>query len=442
MRALLAAAIVLWAIAGEARAQEKRDVRIESEPPGADVYLNSKDDGSLCKTPCTIKAPVGEQIVIVEIENHVSLVESLVVPRRGKPPPMKFKLQRAVGTIIVKGPDGAKIRIGDADKGKAPAKIDVDAGPHTITLTLNGKQVLQDLIEVEPNQEVVVRGKEVATATPDPPEPANPREPTEPTEPPGPDVKKEGSTSPRGPRGKIVAVTGVVDVGFRNFKYQNVVVDMDPNTADDLPNENEGGQVIAGPMVEVWPGTLAGVHFLRGVAVVARYELPVNKQPVTGGRIMGTTTTFWQYLEISARQRWSFSKGTLEVGGGFIRDQHQFNTSTMNKQLVPDADYRSIKIGLRGSLRIGALEPYVAVENRIVLSGGDVLEKKFKLVHSATGLRGALGASRKLGPFEAHLEGSLTRYSWTFKPDTTDMFKADGASDSILLISAGLGYAY
>jgi hypothetical protein len=34
------------------------------------------------------------------------------------------------------------------------------------------------------------------------------------------------------------------------------------------------------------------------------------------------------------------------------------------------------------------------------------------------------------------------RYSWTFKYDTTDTFKADGASDSIIMISAGVGYAY
>ncbi len=71
----------------------------------------------------------------------------------------------------MKGPEGARINVGDVDKGKAPAKLEVDAGPQTITLTLNGKQVLQDLIEIEPNQEVVVRGEDVAAAgkQPDPP---------------------------------------------------------------------------------------------------------------------------------------------------------------------------------------------------------------------------------------------------------------------------------
>jgi uncharacterized membrane protein YgcG len=461
MRALLAAALVLLAAAGEAHAQAKRDVQVESDPPGADVYLNSKDDGSLCKTPCTIKAPIGEQIVIVEIANHVSLVESLVVPRRGKPATLRFKLQRAVGTLIVKGPEGARIRVGDVDKGKAPAKLDIDAGPHTITLTLNGKQVLQDLVEVEPGQEVVVRGKDVATGGSaggsggggdggggdtgggdggggdtgggD----GNP----------GGGTGDPGGTgtggitvvpAPRSPNDKLVAVTGLIDIGFRSFSYENPADDV-----DELSGVTERGQVIAGPMVEVWPGIIAGVPALRGLAVVARIQFPINKQPVDGALLMGTTTTFWQSLEISARHRWTFSqKGTVEASFGFVRDQHQFNTNEVNLKFVPDADYRSIKLGVRGSLLIGSIEPYLAAENRIVLSGGDGFDDRFPIGASASGLRAALGAHAKLGPLLGRLETSFTRYSWTFKFDPTARIQADGASDSILMISVGVGYAY
>ncbi len=435
MRALLAAALVLLA-AGEARAQAQRDVLIESEPPGADVYLNSKDDGSLCKTPCTIKAPVGEQAVIVELANHVPALESIVVPRRGKAAPLRLKLVRAVGTLIVKGPEGARIRVGDADKGKAPAKLDIDAGPHTVTLTLNGKQVLQELIEIEPDQEITLRGKDVAAA-PAPPDEA----PEIIDEDPGPGETGGGGVSqqapsPRPPRGPIVAVSGLIDVGFRRFTYENPMTEI-------LGNEKEGGQIIAGPMIEVWPGTIAGVRALRGLAVIGRFQFPLNKQPVTGEGLMGTTTTFWQSFEISARHRWTFAQGTIDVGTGFVRDQHQFNTSDMNDlQRVPDADYRSIRIGVRGSLRLDIVEPYLAAENRIVLSGGDVIENRFTLEASASGLRGAIGATAKLGPLHGRLESSFTRYSWTFRSNPMDMFRAEGASDSIFIISAGVGYAY
>lgn len=433
MRGVLAAAVLMLVAAGDAAAQNKRDVVVESDPPGADVYLNSKDDGSVCKTPCTVKAPVGETIVIVEIENHLPLVENLVVPRRGKPATARFKLLRAIGTVNVKGPEGATIRVGDVDKGKAPAKVEVDAGPHTITLILNGKQVLQDLIEVEANQEVVVRGKDVVGTAPTP----------------DPDIVDTGETGgtpavtikvkpPRPPRGKIVALSGLFDVGIRRFRYDNVT------TASTLRSEDEVGQVIAGPLIEVWPGTLAGIRTLRGLALVGRIQFPVNKQPVTGGGLMGTTTTFWQSLEVSLRHRWTAKgKGTVEVGAGYVRDQHQFNTDNLdNLRLVPDADYRSIRIGVRGSLLVGSLEPYLAIENRIVMSGGKVIEDRFSLGASASGLRGALGVGAHFGSFSARLEGSLTRYAWTFKFNTMDEFKADGASDSIIMISAALGYEY
>lgn len=436
MRALLAAAVLLAAAAGGARAQARRDVRIESDPPGADVYLTSKDDGSLCKTPCTIKAPVGEQVLILEIEGHVSLVEGLVVPRRGKPPAARFKLVRAIGTVVVRGPEGAIIRIGDTVKGKAPAKLEIDAGPHTITLTLGGKQVLQDLIEVEADREVVVRGQEVAAeeSGAEDPEIIDIGE-TEATGEPGAEVKK-GGARPRPPREAFVAISGVLDVGLRYFTYKNA-------TTDTLPNAEELGQVIAGPMIELWPGRLAGVRALGGLALVGRFQFPINKQPVDEGGLMGPTTTFWQSLEISARQRWTLGgKGTIEVGAGFVRDQHQFNANTNDLDRVPDADYRVIRIGVRGSLLLGAVEPYVAAENRIVLSGGDVIEDRFSLGATATGLRAALGASAKVGPLHVRLEGAATRYAWTFKFDTMDAFKADGATDSILALSLGLGYAY
>lgn len=438
MRGLIAVAVLVLASAGDAAAEPKRDVQIESDPPGADVYLNSKDDGSVCKTPCTIKAPVGDTIVIIEIENHLPLLESISVPRRGKPAVARFKLVRAVGTINVKGPEGATIRIGDTDRGKAPAKLEVDAGPKTITLILNGKQVFQDLIEVEANQEVVVRGKDVATAPPAPdPDVIDTGEPPEPG---GGTGVTTTVKPPQPPRGKFVAVSGLFDVGFRRFRYENVT------TRDTLRPENEGGQVIAGPLIEVWPGTLAGLRALRGLALVGRIQFPINKQPVKDADMMltGETTTFWQSYEVSLRHRWTFRRaGTVEVGAGYVRDQYQFNTTDINNlRLVPNADYQSIKIGVRGSLLIGTLEPYLAVENRVVMSGGKTIEGRFSLGASASGVRATLGVAKTFGGFTARLEGGYTRYSWTFKYDTMDQFKADGASDSIFAVSAALGYAY
>lgn len=447
MRVVRALVVVALAASGAA-ADVKRDIQIESEPPGADVYLESKDAGSLCKTPCTIKAPVGETVLILEIENHLPALESLVVPRRGKVAPARFKLTRAVGTIDVKGPKGATIRVGDTDRGKAPAKVEVDAGPQAITLILDGKQVLQDLIEVEANQEVVVRGEAPRTAaaaeTDEGEDAIDAGDGDGDAEGAGDDTARGGEVEqkrlvrPRGPRAKRIALTAVVDVGFRRWTYDKVVVTDKP-----LGNEDEVGQVIAGPMLELWPGTLLGVRALRGLALVGRFQFPINKQPVRGEQIMTPVTTFWQSLEVSLRHRWTLSElGTVEVGAGYVRDQHQFNTEPSNIDLVPDADYRAIRIGVRGSLLVGALEPYLAVENRIVMSGGRVLEQRFDTGANATGMRAALGANAQFGPVAMKLEAVVTRYAWTFKYENASLFKAAGATDLIFAISAGLGFAY
>ena len=43
-----------------------------------------------------------------------------------------------------------------------------------------------------------------------------------------------------------------MDVGFRQFSYRN------NTTPSTQRNDNEVGQVLAGPIVEVWPTTLPG----------------------------------------------------------------------------------------------------------------------------------------------------------------------------------------
>jgi len=66
--------------------------------------------------------------------------------------------------------------------------------------------------------------------------------------------------------------------------------------------------------------------------------------------------------------------------------------------------------------------------------------KWFSQGATANGLRAALGTTASFGKLGGRVEASLTRYSWTFKNDGTA--GANGASDSIKLISVVLGYAY
>jgi len=406
-------------------------VTIETEPPGAKVYFGLKEDGEICTTPCTVDAPIGETPIIVEAENRRSIIENLVVPRRtARPLRVTYKLEPALGAVVVEGGAGGTIKIDDEDKGKAPGRIDgVLAGAHHIVIEKNGKAIYDDFVEIEAGRDATVTPPAVA-------EPAA-------AHPDGPALATTTvATAPSPPRRTpAIAVAGVMDFGARQFTYSN-------NTTPATQRDNrESGQLLAGPVVELWPTTLLGLGVLPGLALYGRFEFGLNSQPVaivsqTGMRTQTSMSTVWQSLEVSLNHRWTIaSTGTVEVGGGYVQERYQFNGDAADIANVPDAAYNAVRIGGRASLLLGAFEPYVVLENRLVLSGGE-MDKRYPLGASATGEHFALGASLRYGHIEARLEGGLTRYSWTFKPDTGATFQADGGTDVIENATLSIGYTY
>src|SRR5262245_14151176 len=110
-RALVLACLVLAHASTVTAGGRTSKVTIETDPPGAKVYFNLKEDGEVCTTPCTIDAPVGETPIIIEAENRRSIIESLVVPRKtARPIKVSYKLEPAVGTLIIEGAAGATIK--------------------------------------------------------------------------------------------------------------------------------------------------------------------------------------------------------------------------------------------------------------------------------------------------------------------------------------------
>src|SRR5258705_505189 len=60
MRRVVFAAIFVGLVPGVAIAKPLQKVRVETEPRGASVYLNDKDNGAKCKTPREFDVPVGD----------------------------------------------------------------------------------------------------------------------------------------------------------------------------------------------------------------------------------------------------------------------------------------------------------------------------------------------------------------------------------------------
>src|SRR5215470_702048 len=110
---------------GPSTSAKTSKVTIETDPPGAKVYFNVKEDGEVCTTPCTVDAPIGETPIIVEAENRRPIIENLIVPRKtARPLRMSYKLKPALGAIVIEGGDGAAIRIDEQNQGFAPRRFD------------------------------------------------------------------------------------------------------------------------------------------------------------------------------------------------------------------------------------------------------------------------------------------------------------------------------
>ena len=422
-------ACVLVLLLGVADAGPTRKVVVETDPPGATVYLNDKEAGPVCAaTPCTIEVPAnGEANLIIEASSYAPEFATVDTSKRSnKPLSVKVSLKKAVGFITIESPKGASVMVDDKEQGTVPAHVEVDAGGHHVVVTANSKSVFDDFVNVDVGEDIPITPTATVTAQ-------------------VPDGGGEVDTTPKPDTGKhrrpYVFAAAAIDIGFRKFTYEN------PQTnhlgRQELRTEDEGGQILAGPAIEVYPTAIANIDALPGLAVVLRYQYGVNGQAVTGNNVSGTLTTFWQALEIGAKYRWVFfDQLAVEAGGGYLSDTYRFNGSASDVSLVPDVDYQSLRLGARAAYVAGQFEPYIVLESRLVLDGG-ALGGRFPGGASASGLHGALGVQAHFGAVGVRLEGALTQYSWTFKSDPTmDEYVATGGNDAIKQITLAVGYAY
>ena len=440
MARVVVAAAALVACVGAAAAGPTRKVEVSSTPAGASVYIDAPSNGELCKTPCTIDAPVGKSTLILQLENYEPLFESLSVPRSGKKVSVSYTLQSAVGTLIVHGPDGATINVDEKDKGKVPDKVAVESGSHHVTVMLEGKTLYDDFINVDTGADTEITAKAVATASGgdtgggDTGGGATGGGDTGGSDI-GPDDHK---STPSGPRGRIVTGVIQVDIGFRRLSYDNPRGTLKPDSG-----ETEDGQVLVGPALEIWPTQLMHLGALSGLSLFVRFQIGVNHQELTTqtgnmAPVPAGASTAWSSLEASLRQRWVLADTVaVVISGGFVRDSLGFDiTNPATAPDVPDADYKSVRIGARLAM-VGTVAPYIEAENRFVVAGGKFATKFMQA--SATGVHAAAGVAIHMGALAAKAEGEITSYSWTFSQQDPN---ADGASDKVFGFAALLAYQY
>jgi outer membrane receptor for ferrienterochelin and colicins len=115
-------------------------VRVESDPPGAEIYAERKDLGSRGNTPKTLALPPGRVMLILELPGHHPAKKAVNIVK-GVETSVQMTLSLITGTIEIEGTHGAIVRLDKADSPPVctiPCKTQVLPGKHTVQVSLTG----------------------------------------------------------------------------------------------------------------------------------------------------------------------------------------------------------------------------------------------------------------------------------------------------------------
>ncbi|MGZ6144170.1 MAG: TonB-dependent receptor, partial [Myxococcales bacterium] len=116
-------------------------VRIESDPPGATVYIDRKDLGGRGQTPVTMALPRGNAKVLVEHDGYRP-AQTDTTAETGMTAEVHLRLERILGTLELSGePQAFEARLDSADAAPlltAPGSVKVVPGAHRLFVSAPG----------------------------------------------------------------------------------------------------------------------------------------------------------------------------------------------------------------------------------------------------------------------------------------------------------------
>ncbi len=126
-------------------------LKVESEPPGARIYLNRVDLGSYGNTPGDVPVEPGTYEIIVEADGYESAKVSDVEVKAGDVITRKLELKRRLGQLKLSGgPSNVSFTVGDAAPVDItiPSTIDVPVGRQSVTFSADGYEPLTLTVDV------------------------------------------------------------------------------------------------------------------------------------------------------------------------------------------------------------------------------------------------------------------------------------------------------
>jgi outer membrane receptor protein involved in Fe transport len=132
-------------------------LRVETNPPGATVYIDRKDLGSRGTSPLALAIPPGKYKVIVEIDGYEVASAEGVEAKLGGEAVVPLSLTRIVGTVDVgvEGAPGATVHVDDEKAPpacEAPCRFELPPGRHLLYFTREGFQAAPRQVTVVARQ--------------------------------------------------------------------------------------------------------------------------------------------------------------------------------------------------------------------------------------------------------------------------------------------------
>jgi outer membrane receptor for ferrienterochelin and colicins len=138
---------------------------IETDPPGATVFINRKDLGSVGTGPARLGLAPGTYTVLAEHPGHRAAQSQPMTIAAGSRTPVKLVLPRIVGKVEVEGADGFSVHVDDEAAPSvctSPCAFDLAPGPHVLYFSRAGFAIVPRQVTVVADQSVRVKAQVVA----------------------------------------------------------------------------------------------------------------------------------------------------------------------------------------------------------------------------------------------------------------------------------------
>jgi outer membrane receptor protein involved in Fe transport len=135
-------------------------IEVTTTPPGATVYLDRQDLGSLGTTPARLGVAAGTYRVIVELPGHEPAEAKPIEVKAGTRTAVALSLEPVVGMVAVEGETGAEVRVDDegaTPSCTSPCTLRLPPGPHVLYFTRPGFAAVPRTVQVAARETVTVK---------------------------------------------------------------------------------------------------------------------------------------------------------------------------------------------------------------------------------------------------------------------------------------------